>query len=82
VEADVFSPGGPVAPYAANLLENIRKRNLRVDRILPIHGTIVPYAELVKTVPGRRRPSQPGASAKPNRGSGGRGAARVRRRSR
>ena len=31
VEADVYSPGAAVQPYAANLLENIKKRNLRVD---------------------------------------------------
>jgi glyoxylase-like metal-dependent hydrolase (beta-lactamase superfamily II) len=49
VEADVFSPGAATQPYAANLLENIKKHNLRVDRILPIHGTIVPFSELVKT---------------------------------
>ncbi len=50
VEADVYSPGGAIAPYAANLLENVKKRNLRVDRIVPIHGAIAPFAELVKTV--------------------------------
>jgi glyoxylase-like metal-dependent hydrolase (beta-lactamase superfamily II) len=48
VEADVYSPGGAIAPYAANLLENIKKRNLRVDRIVPIHGAIGPFADLVK----------------------------------
>jgi glyoxylase-like metal-dependent hydrolase (beta-lactamase superfamily II) len=52
VEADVFSPGGAVAPYATNLMDNIKKRNLRIDRIVPIHGTIAPYSELVKTVAG------------------------------
>ncbi|MBM4183698.1 MAG: hypothetical protein FJ207_05665 [Gemmatimonadetes bacterium] len=50
VEADAFSPGSAVAPYAANLLENIRRRNLRVDRIVPIHGTVVPFSELTRTV--------------------------------
>ncbi len=50
VEADVYSPGGTVAPYAANLLENITKRKLRVDRIVPIHGTIGPFSDLVKAV--------------------------------
>lgn len=49
VEADVYSPGGAVAPYAANLLDNIKKRNLRVDRIVPIHGQIGPFSDLVKT---------------------------------
>jgi len=50
VEADVYTPGGAIAPYAANLLENIKKRNLRVDRIVPIHGKIAPFSELTKTV--------------------------------
>ena len=51
VEADVFTPGAAVAPYAPNLLQNIRKRNLRIDRIVPLHGKVVPFAELVKVVP-------------------------------
>ena len=50
VEADVFNVGAAVAPFAANLLENIKKRNLRIDRIVPIHSKIAPYSELVKTV--------------------------------
>ena len=49
VEADVFSPAAAVQPYAANLLENIKKRNLKVDRIVPIHGAIAPFSELLKT---------------------------------
>lgn len=48
IEADAFSPGGTYHPYAANLLENVQKRKLRVDRILPLHGGVVPFAELVK----------------------------------
>ena len=60
VEADVFSPGSAVQPYAANLLENIKKHNLRVDRIVPIHGAIVPFSELVKTQQ-RHRPIDGGA---------------------
>jgi glyoxylase-like metal-dependent hydrolase (beta-lactamase superfamily II) len=50
VEADAFSPGAQVNPYAANLLENVTKRKLRVDRIVPLHGTIVPMSELTKVV--------------------------------
>lgn len=50
VEADVFNPGAPVNAFAANLLENIKKRNLRIDRIVPLHSKIAPYSELVKTV--------------------------------
>jgi glyoxylase-like metal-dependent hydrolase (beta-lactamase superfamily II) len=49
VEVDAFSPGSAVQPYAANLLENITKRSLRVERIVPLHGTIAPFSELTKT---------------------------------
>ena len=52
VEADVFTPGAAVAPYAANLMENITKRKLRVDKIVPIHGTIAPFSDLQKVVGG------------------------------
>jgi hypothetical protein len=48
VEADVFTPGAAVAPYAANLMENISTRKLRIDRIVPIHGTIAPFSDLQK----------------------------------
>ncbi len=48
IEVDAFSPGSAVNPYAANLLENIQKRNLRVDKIVPLHGAVAPFAELVK----------------------------------
>lgn len=48
VQVDAFSPAAQVHPYAANLLENIRKRHLRVDRIVPLHGSIVPFAALEK----------------------------------
>ena len=48
VEVDAFSPGSAVNPYAANLLENIQKRKLRVDRIVPLHGTVGPMSELEK----------------------------------
>jgi glyoxylase-like metal-dependent hydrolase (beta-lactamase superfamily II) len=51
VEVDAFSPGSDVQPYAANLLENITTRKLQVDRIVSLHGSTVPFAELVKAVP-------------------------------
>jgi hypothetical protein len=52
VEVDAYSPGGTYHPYAANLLENIQKRNLRVDKIVPLHGVSGPFADLVKVVKG------------------------------
>lgn len=48
VEVDAFSPGAAVNPYAANLLENVTKRNLKIDRIVPLHGAIAPFGDLAK----------------------------------
>jgi glyoxylase-like metal-dependent hydrolase (beta-lactamase superfamily II) len=48
IQVDAFSPGAQTNPYAANLLENIQSRKLRVDRIIPLHGTIAPMADLLK----------------------------------
>jgi glyoxylase-like metal-dependent hydrolase (beta-lactamase superfamily II) len=46
VEVDAYSPGAAVQPYAANLIENISRRKLNVDRVVPLHGTVVPYSAL------------------------------------
>ena len=48
VEVDVFSPGASVHPYEANLLQNITRRQLKVDRIVPLHGAIANFEELAK----------------------------------
>ncbi len=57
IEVDLFTPGAPNAPapaqpnaYHVNLIENIEKLKLNVDRILPLHGRVVPYAELLRMV--------------------------------
>ncbi len=51
VQADAFSPrpGPPpseVNPFSVNLHDNIVRLNLDVERIAPIHGTVVPLADL------------------------------------
>ena len=40
VEVDASARARRSNPYAANLLENIQKRKLRVDTIVPLHGAI------------------------------------------
>ena len=55
VQADAYSPGGAYQPYAANLLENIQKRKLRVDRMVPLHGTIASFAEFTKSVAAQQK---------------------------
>jgi glyoxylase-like metal-dependent hydrolase (beta-lactamase superfamily II) len=57
IEADAFTPGPPDAPppptpnpFSVNLDDNIRRLNLQVDQILPIHGRIVTMADLAKAI--------------------------------
>jgi glyoxylase-like metal-dependent hydrolase (beta-lactamase superfamily II) len=57
IEADAFTPPAPnaAAPqpanaYHVNLVENMQRLKLDVDRILPLHGRIVPVAELYRMV--------------------------------
>lgn len=54
-EADVFSPPAdpltrryPEYPYAANLVDNIEARGLEIERVVPAHGQVVPFADLLK----------------------------------
>ena len=64
IEADVFSPGPAgaeppkvPAPSAVNLEANVRRLNIEVDRILPIHQRIVPYSELLAAI--GKKPAPP-----------------------
>jgi len=57
IEADAYTPGPAGAeppkvpnPFSVNLEANVRRLNLEVDRILPIHGRIVPYGELLAAI--------------------------------
>jgi glyoxylase-like metal-dependent hydrolase (beta-lactamase superfamily II) len=53
VQADVF-PNTNAPAYPANLLENVRKRSLEVDRIVGIHGAIAPFSALEAAVAGTK----------------------------
>ena len=53
IQADAFTPGPPNAPPPkqpnpnhTNLIENLERLDLAVDRILPLHGRVVPAADL------------------------------------
>jgi glyoxylase-like metal-dependent hydrolase (beta-lactamase superfamily II) len=57
IEADAYTPLPPDAPAPAmpnannvNLVQNIERLNLAVERILPLHGRVVPMAELNRTI--------------------------------
>jgi len=53
IEADLFTPPAPnlttptPQPFAENLIENIGRLGLVVERIIPIHGRVVPFSELM-----------------------------------
>lgn len=53
IEADAYTPSAPNAappappnPNNVNLIENIERLKLSIDRILPLHGRVVPLADL------------------------------------
>ncbi len=57
IEADTFTPGPPNSPaptppnaYHLNLIGNLERLKLQVERILPLHGRIVPVGELYRMV--------------------------------
>jgi glyoxylase-like metal-dependent hydrolase (beta-lactamase superfamily II) len=56
IEADVYSPRPGEAPppipnvFTVNLYDNIQRLNLDVDRIVPIHGIVVPLADLLQAI--------------------------------
>lgn len=53
IQADAFSPRGvpkTPSPFAVNLEANVRRLNIDVERILPLHEHIVPYVELLKAI--------------------------------
>ncbi|MBM3769761.1 MAG: MBL fold metallo-hydrolase [Acidimicrobiia bacterium] len=49
IEADAFTPNA-LAPFATNLLENVERRGLVVDHVVPLHGSVVPFEELRRAV--------------------------------
>ncbi len=52
IQADMYNPvanpaAGLTFPFAVSLVEHVRKLNLQVDRVAGIHGTIIPWSEVV-----------------------------------
>lgn len=54
IEADAFTPPPPnapaqtsVNPFSANLLQNIKRLNLDVERIAPLHGQLAKIDDLI-----------------------------------
>jgi glyoxylase-like metal-dependent hydrolase (beta-lactamase superfamily II) len=65
IEADVFTPLAAGAeppkvpsPNAVNLEANVRRLNIDVDRIVPMHGRIVPYGDLLAAIGKKPAPAK------------------------
>ncbi len=60
IQADLYNPPAPNAPpppgfpFVANLVENVLKRGLQVERVVGIHGLPVPWSELVAAASANR----------------------------
>ena len=57
IEADAFTPGpagapppAPASASAVNLADTVARLRLAVDRIVPLHGGMVPFAELARSI--------------------------------
>jgi glyoxylase-like metal-dependent hydrolase (beta-lactamase superfamily II) len=65
IEADAYTPGPAGAeppkvanPFSVNLEANVRRLGIDVDRILPLHGRIVPYSELLAAIGKKPAPAK------------------------
>ena len=65
IEADVYTPLAPGAeppkvpnPQAVNLESNVRRLGLEVDRIVSVHGRVVPYSELLAVIAKKPAPAK------------------------
>ena len=55
IQADLYNPPvtapltnapAPVFPFVANMMDNVTRRNLQVERVAGIHGTPVPWSQV------------------------------------
>jgi hypothetical protein len=53
VQADLYDSTWLQHPWGDNVLANLARRNLKVDRDVPVHGTVEPFAQMVKTIKAR-----------------------------
>jgi hypothetical protein len=60
VQADLYDSTWQQHLWGENVLWNIEHRKLRVDKDVPVHGEIEPFAQMVKTI--KAKPSIPAAN--------------------
>jgi hypothetical protein len=57
VHADLYDSAWLRHSWGENVLSNIARRKLKVDRHVPVHGAIEPFSQMVKTI--RAKPGAP-----------------------
>jgi hypothetical protein len=60
VQADLYDSTWQQHPWGENVLWNIDHRKLQVDKDVPVHGEIEPFAKMVQTI--KSKPSIPAAN--------------------
>lgn len=50
VQADLYDATWLRHSWGENVLQNLERRGLKVDRSVPVHGVIEPFAEMVKNI--------------------------------
>ena len=50
VQADLYDSSWQRHSWGGNVLENIERRKLAVERHVPVHGAIEPFAQMVETI--------------------------------
>lgn len=50
VQADLYDASWNQHLWGENVLTNLSERKLRIDRDVPVHGVIEPFAQMVKTI--------------------------------
>jgi hypothetical protein len=60
VQADLYDAAWQHHPWGENALKNIADRKLRVEKAVPVHGVIEPFAQMVQTI--KAKPAIPAAN--------------------
>jgi len=50
VQADLYDATWLRHSWGANVLQNLERRGLQIERSVPVHGVIEPFAQMVKTI--------------------------------
>ena len=53
VQADLYDSSWRQHPCGLNVLWNLDRRKLRIEKDVPVHGAIESYAAMVKTIKGK-----------------------------